>query len=118
MDLSFGKHLVETCQGLGSTGKDNQSADWTIQSVDYSQEDFSRFLVTLLDIRLYRIRKGDIARLVALDDLPALLIDYDNMVVLVNDLHTSYILLLTSDILHQTSYIFMPPSTWITCPET
>ena len=49
---------------------------------------------------MYNIREGAIASLIALYDLPALFVDYNDMVVLVNDLHMAY--------------MFMPPSTWMT----
>ena len=53
----------------------------------HAQEHCPRLLVLLFDIVFHNIREGAIASLVSLYDLPALFIDYYNMVVLVNDLH-------------------------------
>ena len=53
----------------------------------HAEKHFAGLLVLLFDILLYNIREGTIASLVSLYDLPALFIDDDNMVVLVNDLH-------------------------------
>ena len=63
----------------------------------HTQEDGPGLGIFLFDIVLDNIRKGAIASLVALYDLPALFVDYNDMVVLVNDLHITY--------------IFIPPST-------
>ena len=54
----------------------------------HTQKHRSGFLVFFFDIVLDNIRKGTIASLVALYDLPALFVDYNNMVVLVNDFHS------------------------------
>ena len=63
----------------------------------HAQEHRSGLGIFFLNIVFDNIRKGAIASLVALYDLPAFFIHYNNMVVFVNDFHTSY--------------IFIPPST-------
>ena len=85
--LALGKHLVQTGKSLRRAGKDHEAADWTIQAMHHAEEHGPWLLVLLLQIVLYNIRKGAIASLVALHDLPTLFVDYDDMVVLVNDLH-------------------------------
>ena len=55
--------------------------------MDYSQKNGSGLGILIFDIVLHNIREGAIASLVALHDLPALFVNDDNMVVLVNDFH-------------------------------
>ena len=88
VDLALGKHLVQTREGFRGACEDDQSADGTIQAMYDAEEHGPRLRVLLLDIVLHNIREGAVASLVALNDLPTLFIDDDNMVVLVNDLHT------------------------------
>ena len=70
----------------------------------HAEKDVPRLVVLLLDILLHHLREGLVARLVALDDFASLFVDDDDVVVLVDDLHVAY--------------MFMPPSTWMTWPET
>ena len=53
----------------------------------HAQEYLAGLMVFLLDIIFDNFREGAIAGLVSLYDLPALFIDYNNMVVFVNDFH-------------------------------
>ena len=55
----------------------------------HAEKYFAGLLVLLFDILLYNIREGTIASLVSLYDLPALFIEDDNMVVLLDDFHNS-----------------------------
>ena len=55
----------------------------------YTKENGTRLLVFLLDVVLHQFGKGAVASLVALNDLPALLVYDDNMIVFVNDFHDS-----------------------------
>ena len=80
----------------------------------HTQEHSSGLGIFLFDIVLDNIRKGAIASLVALYDLPTPFIYNDDMVVFVNDLHNYQL----SIVNYQLIYIFIPPSTWITCPLT
>ena len=73
----------------------------------HPQEHCPGFLVLLFDIVLHNIREGAIASLITLYDLPTLFVDYNDMVVLVNDLHTSILRFFNFSIL----YMFIPPST-------
>ena len=83
MYLSFGKHLVQSGECLGGSGKDDEPANGSVQPMHHAEKHFAGLLVLLFDILLYNIREGTIASLVSLYDLPALFIDDDNMVVLV-----------------------------------
>ena len=57
----------------------------------HAQEYGSWLGIFLLDVVFDNIRKGAIASLVSLYDLPALFIDDDNMVVLVDYLHSLHV---------------------------
>ena len=71
----------------------------------YHTEEYGpRFLVFLLDIVLDNIRKGAIASFVSLYDLPALFINDDNVVILVDYLHNLHIHA-TVDLNHLSAYI-------------
>ena len=53
----------------------------------HTQENGTWLGVLFFDIVFHQFRKGAIASLIALYDLPTLFVDYDDMVVFVNDLH-------------------------------
>ena len=89
MYLSLGKHLVQSGECLGGSGKDDESANGTVQPMHHAEKHFAGLLVLLFDILFYNIREGTIASLVSLYNLPALFVDDDNMVVLVDDFHNS-----------------------------
>ena len=86
MNLALGKHFVQSCECLRGACEDHETRDRTIQSMHHTQEHFAWLLVLLLDIVFHNIREGAIASLIALNDLPTLFVNDDNMVVLVNDL--------------------------------
>ena len=53
----------------------------------YAEDYIARLVVFLLDIRLDKLRKRLVAGLVALNDFTAFLINYDNVIVFVNNFH-------------------------------
>ena len=55
----------------------------------HAEKHVARLMVLLLDIFLHRLSEWRVAGLVALHDLATLLIDDDDVIVLVNDLHHS-----------------------------
>ena len=88
-----------------------------------AQKDIARLVVTRLYPFLDGIRERLVARFVTLHNLSALLIDYDDVIVLVNYLHTYIIKHKGRDVLScpllcifssTNDYMFMPPSTWMT----
>ena len=87
--LSFGKHLVQSGEGLRGACEDDEAADGTVEAMHHAKEDGTWLVVLLLQIVLHQLRERLVASLVALDDLAALLIDDDNVVVLVDYFHLS-----------------------------
>ena len=98
------EHFVEPGQSLAGTGKDHQSAHGTVQTVHHAEEHVPRLVVLLFDVFLHHLRQRLVAGLVALHNLRTAFVDDDEVVVFVDYVHTDY--------------MFMPPSIWITCPDT
>ena len=55
--------------------------------MDHTEEHFARLGVFLLDVGFHHVGQRHVARLVALHNLTARLVDDDDMVIFVNDLH-------------------------------
>ncbi len=77
------KHLVEARQSLARPGEENDSADWTVDAVNNTQENIARLVILLLDISLNVVEQSMISGLVGLNNLADLLVDGDYMVILV-----------------------------------
>ena len=88
VDLSLGKHLVQTGKGFAGTGKDNESADRTVKAMHNAEENLPWLVVLLLDILLDCFRKRFITSLVALHDFTTPLGDDNHMVIFINYLHS------------------------------
>ncbi len=85
VDLPVAEHVAQPCQRFRRLGKYDKSRDGSVETVDHSEEYISGLVMPFLYIFLHHIDQGLIARFVALHNLSALLQDYDNMVVFVND---------------------------------
>lgn len=81
--LMLGKHLIEPGQSLTRLGKQHNAADWTVEPVNHTKIDVPWLLIPVLQVILHHIRQGDIASLVSLHDVPCLLSDGNQVVVLV-----------------------------------
>ena len=55
--------------------------------MSYTEEDFARLGIFLFDPLLDRLGQRAVTSLIALNNLPDSLIDYDQMIVFVNDFH-------------------------------
>src|SRR5574344_1954388 len=67
----FFEHFVEAGQSLAGAGKKNYSTGRTVETMGYSQKNFSRFIVFLFDVGFNRIAKRAIAGFVALHNFRA-----------------------------------------------
>lgn len=103
LHFTVAKHVVEPCQRLAGLGKQHDAANRTIQTMRHADKDVPGFAILLLDPFLQHFRERLVARLVALDDLTARLVDGNDVIVFVDNFH---------------DYMFMPPSIWITWPDT
>src|SRR5574344_1471038 len=77
--LAPAEHLVESRQCFRRACEHHRPAHGTVEAMYYPEEDVPRLLVLHLDIVLYNVRERSVASLVALDDLSAFLVYYDNM---------------------------------------
>ena len=92
MHLSLGKHLVQAGKGLRSAGEDDETADGTIEAMGDAEEDGSRLVIFFFQIVFHQLRERPIASLVALDDLAALFVDDDDVIILVENCHCFWLL--------------------------
>ena len=83
-------------------GKNDAARNGAVKPVNHTEEDVAGLGTRFLDVLFHRLHQRLVAGLVALDDFSRTLVDDDEMVVFVEDVH----------------YMFMPPSTWMTCPLT
>ena len=84
---AFGEHLVEPGQRLARTRKKDCAAYGAVEPVNNTKEDVAGLGIRFLDVLLYCLAERSVAGLVALDYLPALLRDDDDVVVFVEDVH-------------------------------
>ncbi len=83
MDVRFTEHGVEAFEGLGCLRKDGYAADRTVEAVREAHEDLAGLRVALGYECLVFFAERFVAGLVALDDLPDLLVDYEKVVVFI-----------------------------------
>ena len=88
---SFSPHHYGTSHSVWampcSFGEHHQPADGTVQAVGHSNENISRLIIFLFQVLFHHLRQGSITGLVSLNDLGRSLIDYNNMIILVNNCH-------------------------------
>ena len=77
------EHSVEPRQSLACSGKEHYPARRSVQTMRHTEKDLAGLVVLLLDIGLDHFTQRRVARLVALHNLIAGLVDGNNMVVLV-----------------------------------
>ena len=85
MNLTVAEHGGQPLKGLGGLCQYGYAADGTVKAVGDSHEHFSGLAVTCGDERFVFISEGLVAGLVALDYLSDVLVDYQDMVVFVED---------------------------------
>ena len=81
--LMLRKEGIQAGQSLAGTRKKYDTTNGAIQTMDNTKEDVTRLLVTSLQVVLHDIRERRVARLVALHNLAAGLVDYYDVVVFV-----------------------------------
>ena len=77
------EHLVKTGEGFAGSGKEYYSTRWAIQTMGNTEKDLTGLVVLVLDVGLDDLAQRCVARLIALHDLVAGLINGNNMVVFV-----------------------------------
>ena len=102
--LTVSEHIIQPRQCFTRLGKDDKSTHRTVQAVHNAEEDIPRFRIRLLDILLYGFRQRCISCLITLNNFRSRFVNNDDVVIFVYDSHDPY--------------IFIPPSTWMTCPVT
>ena len=85
--LTVTEHLIQSGQCLARFGKHHQSADGTIQAVGHPNENIARLIIFLFQVLFHHLRQRSITGLVSLNDFRRSLIDYNNMIILVNNYH-------------------------------
>ena len=83
----FLEHLIEACERLAGPCEKHYSARRAVQTMRHAEKHLARLVVLDFDIRLDGLAQRCVARLVALHDLVAGLIDSNDMVVFVEDFH-------------------------------
>ena len=83
--LVLGEHLAQARQGLARLGKEHDAADGAVQPVHHTQIDVTGLLIPLLQVGFHHIGQGDIAGLVALHNVPYLLRDCYQVIILVEN---------------------------------
>ncbi len=86
LGFPFGEQFVQSGQGFGSFGKNNNATGGSIQSMDQPQKDRSGFVIFLSDVILDHFRQWRIACLIALDNISRTLVDNKQMIVLKKNL--------------------------------
>ena len=108
--LARPKHVVQPRQCFRCFGKHHQARHGTVETMHHAEVNIPRLVVLFANILPHNVREWHIARLVALNDFATLLVDNNNVIIFVNGYQNTMML--------RASYMFIPPSTWITCPET
>ena len=85
--LTITEHLIQSGQCLARFGEHHQPADGTVQAVGHSNENISRLIIFLFQVLFHHLRQRSITGLVSLNDFRRSLIDYNNMIILVNNYH-------------------------------
>ena len=80
VNVSGAERFAQALQRLAGFGEDAHSADGAVQTVGHSHKDFTGLGIAPGDVGLERLGQAFVARLVALDYLPDLLV-YDDQVV-------------------------------------
>ena len=83
MDIGVTEHGIEPFEGLGCLGEDNYSADRTVKAMRQSHKDLAGLDVTLSDESLICFCKRFVRGLVALHNLPYLLVHNEKVVVFI-----------------------------------
>ena len=86
--LAVAEHLVQPGQCLARFGKDHHTAHGAVEAMSYPHEDIARLVVLLLEPSLQLLAQRHVARLVALHDFGAGLVDDNHMIVFVEYLHS------------------------------
>ena len=81
------EHLVEASQHLAGACHQHNAAGRTVNPVGEAQEHIPRLVVFLLDIGFHLVGQRRVAGLVDHDNLAALLVDGNQVVIFENDLH-------------------------------
>lgn len=79
--------FVHAREGLAGLGEEDDAADGTVEAMDDTTEDIARLAVALLEESLDFVGHAGVASLVALDNLAGALVDGDEVVVFVEDVH-------------------------------
>ena len=80
---------VQPAERLAGPGEDHEPAHGAVEPVDNAEKDGAGLGVLFLDVGFHAVGEGGVAGLVALYDLAGLLVDDDEVVVFVNDVHLS-----------------------------
>src|SRR5574344_2384389 len=88
MDFSIAKHIIKACKSLGRLSKNYKPCNWTVQTMYYAEENIPRLAVRLFNILFYCLRQRTVARFVSLDNLPAIFINNNEVIVFVNNFHS------------------------------
>ena len=100
------EHPVQSLQRFWSTGKNYSPGNRPVKPVRDTQVNIPWFIVFLFDVFLYLLVQWYITGSVSLHQIRRGFINYDYMIVFVNDFHlTSYVLRLTSYILRLISIV-------------
>ena len=81
------EHVVESCEGFGSAGEDDDSTDGAIKAMHRAEKDFAGLIVLCFYVGFDVFGQGAIAGFVALNDFARGFVDDDHMIVFVKDFH-------------------------------
>ena len=81
------EHGIKTGKGFGGTGKEHYSTRRSIQTMGHAKEHLTGLVILVLYIRLHRLAQRRVARLIALHNLVAGLVDGNNMIIFVEYFH-------------------------------
>ena len=85
--LALAKHVAQSAQSLRRAGEDHQSAHRTVEAVNHTKEYIPRLRILHPDVFLHGVGERGVAGLVALYNLPALLVHHDDMIILIDYSH-------------------------------
>ncbi len=87
VNRAVAEHVVESAQGLGSLGEDDETAYRPVKTVDDAEKNVAGLGMGFFDPLLDNVKQGGVAGLIPLDNLAGSFVDYYNMVVFVEYLH-------------------------------